>query len=163
MQTKPQQNMWPTTKPSAIRAPLSEVQNAKVVVLYGIHDKYPDVCIAGWVENWEEGNEPEAVTLKEPLYFRLNHDLLRRPEGASGPIQIQFMKPLHGVPAIGRYVAYDDLEVFEGVTSFAGVYLEGLNTARQYAPTYQPAWGGSFETLHVLSRSEAPPRALPPK
>jgi hypothetical protein len=124
-----------------------ELQNMKVALIHGIDDDRKGLCVMGWFEDELTGeNMVGNIRLYEPLFCQI--DLPAQPDqnGQRRPQALHVHTPPNGVPEYGEYNSFYKVEVFEGISAFAGQYISTLQIARQFVPLYsQPTWrfGGS--------------------
>jgi len=112
------------------------------VVLRGISEKYPHLCVIGWVEDMPHFEEGTAAFLNEPLFF------VNTTSEASKQIELSFLMPEHQVPMTVEFFEYTKVEIYEGVTTLAAAYINMLlNARRDYHPMYFTKWS-SIQSIY---------------
>lgn len=107
-----------------VRTEASELQNMNIVVVHGVIENKKDVCIIGWIED-KPHNEDSAVILNEPLYCVFN-----------GP-KILFVIPNWGLPASTEIFEYSKIDIYEGITPLAAIYIHHVLRIRDYKPVFE--------------------------
>jgi hypothetical protein len=95
-----------------------------IIVVHVVVENRKDICAIGWAEDKPHDGE-SAVLLNEPLYCIFN-----------GP-QIRFVGPSWGLPCSTEIFEYTRLDVYEGITALAALYIQHVLKAREYKPIFE--------------------------
>lgn len=137
------------------RLPKNELQAMNIVILRGVNEKDPSLCVMGWTEDKPHDSD-EAAVLQEPLYFYPVRDTAVTP--GSAPVEIVFIAPPYGVPMCAEFFTYSQLDIYEGVGATGVCYIEAVSNARKYVPTFVSKWTKpDHKPPQIPSQQQPPP------
>ena len=110
--------------PTVMRYDTITLENKDHIVVYGVDDEWPELCVIGWVEDGGPHQADEAVIVNEPLYFEYTTKDI--PSFA----EMSFIYPKCEVPLAIELFTFGSIVTYEGKSHTARQYHVKLNAAR---------------------------------